>query len=56
MEAKASCGSLGKLSVAWSFGVSLWVKGRSNEIIASDAKGAWTVSYTHLTLPTMVQV
>ena len=34
-------GALGKLSVAWSSGVFLGVKGRSNEIIVSDAKGVW---------------
>jgi len=34
-------GALGKLSVAWSNGVFLGVKGRSNEIIVSEASGVW---------------
>ena len=38
---KPSGGALGKLSVAWSYGVFLGVKGRSNEIIISEANGVW---------------
>jgi len=34
-------GALGKLSVAWSYGVFLGIKGRSNEFIVSDASGIY---------------
>ena len=38
---KTSGGALGKLSAAWSYGGFLGVKGRSNEIIVSEASGVW---------------
>ena len=34
-------GALGKLSVAWSHGAFLGVRGRSNEIIVSETSGVW---------------
>ena len=41
MAQEPSGGALGKLSVAWSNGVRLGVKGRSNEIIVSESSGVW---------------
>ena len=38
---KPSGGALGKLSVAWSNGVFLGVKGRSGEISVSESSGVW---------------
>ena len=40
-EKKPIGGALGKLSVAWSYGVFLGIKGRSNEFIVSDSSGVY---------------
>ena len=38
---KPSGGALGKLSVMWSSGIYLGVKGKSGEIIVGDSRGVW---------------